>query len=347
MPSQKDFVALHAAEDINSKTDGENALLRITGLPGKGRGFVAVQPIAAGTCVQIALPLAAVVSQEWIPETCAWCFAFSYPKRMRVKFEKDLSFCSETCRDEYVSEHNHSAVCHRALDHAFRHGVPSHPHIQTGTAEEAEKKEEENEVEDELSAAWQKRLQGLTPTAELSNAERTMARLIATVLSNPLWQEELGEVEDNERAFFERHDEEDQTDVMRLYLFVARALETTPVAGQLSTSKAFRFIYFREMSNSFGLWEGTGEQGVTDDQELLGWGIYPSAVYFNHSCEPNIIKLRRGRYLQFVATRDIRPGEEACIAYGSVEDPTPERRKRLLEHYHFWCTCTRCNRESA
>ncbi|ORY99923.1 hypothetical protein BCR43DRAFT_484552 [Syncephalastrum racemosum] len=340
MPSQKDFVALHAAEDINSKTDEKNALLRIASLPGKGRGFVAVQPIPAGTCVQIASPLAAVVSQEWIPETCGWCFAFSYPKRMRVKFEKDLSFCSEPCRDEYVSEHNNIAAAHRALDHAFRHGVPSHPHIEQIT-------EEDEDEEDGLSAIWHKGLQGLTPTAELSNADRTMARLIATVLSNPLWQEELAEVEDNERAFFERHDEEDQADVMRLYLFIARALETTPVAARLSTAKAFRFIYFREMSNSFGLWEGTGEQGVTDDQELLGWGIYPSAVYFNHSCEPNVIKLRRGRYLQFVTTRDIQAGEEACIAYGSVEDPTTERRKRLLEHYHFWCTCTRCNREAS
>ncbi|KAI9319328.1 hypothetical protein BX666DRAFT_1830835, partial [Dichotomocladium elegans] len=105
-----------------------------------------------------------------------------------------------------------------------------------------------------------------------------------------------------------------------------------------------RAIYFRENANSFGLWEMPhgDNQGVTDDLELLGWGLYPSAVYFNHACDANITKTRDGRNMLFVANRDIEPGQEACIAYGSVEEPVLERQRRLLENYHFLCTCDRC-----
>ena len=116
----------------------------------------------------------------------------------------------------------------------------------------------------------------------------------------------------------------------------------------------FRAIYFREMANSFGLWEMSSQQeqkendgNVTDDLELLGWGIYPSAVYFNHACNANVRKIRDGRKMVFIAKCDIEEGEEACISYGCVEDTVEERRKRLLEHYHFLCACNRCEQELA
>ncbi|KAI8094830.1 uncharacterized protein B0P05DRAFT_439039, partial [Gilbertella persicaria] len=104
----------------------------------------------------------------------------------------------------------------------------------------------------------------------------------------------------------------------------------------------FRAIYFRERANSFGLWEMSPDGTVTDDLELLGWGIYPSAVYFNHACDANVNKIREGRQLKFIANRTIQKGQEACISYGSVHDTVDIRRARLFEHYHFMCACTQC-----
>ncbi|KAI8073705.1 hypothetical protein BDF21DRAFT_302151, partial [Thamnidium elegans] len=110
----------------------------------------------------------------------------------------------------------------------------------------------------------------------------------------------------------------------------------------------FRSIFFRERANSFGLWEMSNDEvanasgGVSDDLELLGFGIYPSAVYFNHSCDANVIKVRDGRSMKFISRRMIDEGEEACISYGSVDDDVHNRRQRLLEHYHFLCQCIRC-----
>ncbi|KAI9358700.1 hypothetical protein BD770DRAFT_320528 [Pilaira anomala] len=114
----------------------------------------------------------------------------------------------------------------------------------------------------------------------------------------------------------------------------------------------FRSIYFRERSNSFGIWEKSneleedhGDGVVSDDLELLGFGLYPSAVYFNHSCDANVMKVREGRQIQFISKRMLEEGEEACISYGSVHEDVYERRQRLLENYHFICQCTRCIQE--
>ncbi|KAI8097280.1 uncharacterized protein BX664DRAFT_326010 [Halteromyces radiatus] len=112
------------------------------------------------------------------------------------------------------------------------------------------------------------------------------------------------------------------------------------------TPSLFRAIYYREMANSFGLWEqqsiSKDASVVTDDLELLGFGIYPSAVYFNHSCDANAIKLRHGRQMQFYTKQAISQGEEVCISYGDVDASLLERQQRLLDHYYFLCSCPRC-----
>ncbi|GAA5815882.1 hypothetical protein MFLAVUS_009401 [Mucor flavus] len=143
-------------------------------------------------------------------------------------------------------------------------------------------------------------------------------------------------------------------DVMALYCFFARAmtkpLHKVPVNAGI-THDLFRSIFFRERANSFGLWEMGNDEvanatgGVSDDLELLGFGIYPSAVYFNHSCDANVIKVRDGRSMKFISRRMIDEGEEACISYGSVDEDVRGRRQRLLENYHFVCQCTRCIQE--
>jgi len=143
-------------------------------------------------------------------------------------------------------------------------------------------------------------------------------------------------------------------DVMALYTFFSRALtdplNQVPALANVD-HRLFRSIYFREKANSFGLWEmgdsgvSLADGGVTDDLELLGWGIYPSAVYFNHSCDANVVKVRENRQIKFIARRMIEKGQEACISYGSVGEDVNERRARLMSHYHFLCQCTRCIQE--
>ncbi|KAJ9656395.1 Histone-lysine N-methyltransferase set-6 [Neophaeococcomyces mojaviensis] len=95
-------------------------------------------------------------------------------------------------------------------------------------------------------------------------------------------------------------------------------------------------------------------EGITDgDQsgEFLGWGVWPEASFFNHSCRPNVTKERKGRIWLFrINTTDlIASGQQLCITYlgGDERDlDVHERRKRLQEQWGFVCQCDRCTEES-
>ncbi|KAK5193285.1 Histone-lysine N-methyltransferase set-6 [Exophiala xenobiotica] len=107
-----------------------------------------------------------------------------------------------------------------------------------------------------------------------------------------------------------------------------------------------RAIQSRTTHNSFGLrsLDEGGELG-TAGSECFGFGVWPAASYWNHSCEPNLTKQRNGRMWKFWASRDIRAGEELCISYlgGDERDmDTAERREKLTRIWGFECQCARC-----
>ncbi|KAI9487910.1 hypothetical protein BDB00DRAFT_850978 [Zychaea mexicana] len=457
----KDFVAVHGHPEEKHRHGNQQGdhWLKACSLQGKGRGFVATQRVAAGTRVHTAEPLAAVVSQEWVPETCAWCFHFTYPKRMRFKADitlpttadpannstkrkkkqnalmtttiKDVMFCSESCRKQFHF-HGHSEDESNLLlrsYHALEQEYNSRQKQHREYPEECNDKDDGHDIQlfdseqvditdDDQLSHWINRI--WTSITRYScfvqsqqrwipdNAERTMMRLVACCLARRQSEAEYLFSERQHQAAVPKFDDLLNVQCNEL-TYVRRILDGINSDGiKSSTDRAterkqrelpdellhiinmysffvsatsslfdcphavFRAIYFREMSNSFGLWEMSQQQqkekysknssdvafsddvddasddigNVTDDLELLGWGIYPSAVYFNHSCKANVKKIRDGRNMVFIAKHDIEQGEEACISYGCIEDSVQERRKRLLEHYHFICACTRCEEES-
>ncbi|RUS29986.1 hypothetical protein BC938DRAFT_479982 [Jimgerdemannia flammicorona] len=101
-----------------------------------------------------------------------------------------------------------------------------------------------------------------------------------------------------------------------LYLLLRAALPTSPshTTAFLALDHAtFRAVYYRELANSFGIWDPpictSASKG--QEQELLGYAIHPRAVYFNHSCAPNVTKDRVGRMMRFVTNRCVEElGEE-------------------------------------
>jgi SET domain-containing protein len=109
---------------------------------------------------------------------------------------------------------------------------------------------------------------------------------------------------------------------------------------RLVKSTAYPFLS-RHLSNSFGIWE----LPITSESENLGSAMYPSASYFNHSCSPNVMKVRLGREIQFVTSREVHSGEELCISYGHTERAVEERRQVLQDCWGFDCNCNRCINE--
>lgn len=99
----------------------------------------------------------------------------------------------------------------------------------------------------------------------------------------------------------------------------------------------------RDSHNSFGI------RSLDDGgDEFLGYGVWPLASFFNHSCSPNVGKKRLGRGWNFWTSRRVEKGEELCISYmggDEVELDLRERRKRLSETWVFECGCIRCEME--
>ncbi|KAJ2721590.1 hypothetical protein GGI07_003881 [Coemansia sp. Benny D115] len=150
------------------------------------------------------------------------------------------------------------------------------------------------------------------------------------------------------------------------YMLLARAWKRTfgNTGSSAPTHRLFRAVYYREKANSFGIWDcpaatadadtdtdtdtdgSSGKDIDLSESECVGFAIYPSAVYFNHSCAPNVAKSRSERTYRFTSRRDIACDEELFIAYGSVSESAAERRKRLAEHFFFECSCERCIAET-
>lgn len=94
------------------------------------------------------------------------------------------------------------------------------------------------------------------------------------------------------------------------------------------------------LSNAFGIWSNSNNP--QEDKEYYGFGVYPCASFFNHSCDPNLIKMRVNNKLVFKTKRKIEPGEELCIDYGNYLDEDVLIRQSQLKEWFFDCGCTKC-----
>ena len=90
--------------------------------------------------------------------------------------------------------------------------------------------------------------------------------------------------------------------------------------------------------NSFGAYRAGGA-----GREPIATAVLVFASYFNHSCDPNVVRVMTGTAeARFYAARDIKKGEWVCISYAEPDKPLAERRASLLKNYRFLCRCSRC-----
>ena len=111
----------------------------------------------------------------------------------------------------------------------------------------------------------------------------------------------------------------------------------------------------KEECNSFGLYTFSYE-GRKRPRQSYGVAIYPHAIYFNHSCCPNVghvspettLEKPKGGEMIFYAVNDMEANVEACISYVALDDEesTAERRGFLKDVFHFDCDCQRCVSET-
>mmetsp|Transcript_9058 Transcript_9058/g.10055 ORF Transcript_9058/g.10055 Transcript_9058/m.10055 type:complete len:481 (+) Transcript_9058:166-1608(+) len=97
-------------------------------------------------------------------------------------------------------------------------------------------------------------------------------------------------------------------------------------------------MYCQHRVNMFGIWGDTGE--------CLGYGVYPRASFFNHSCWPNATfgrcKTQLSPFMEFTSVYDIAKDAEVCISYIDISTGLKDRRECLSDKYFFVCKCDRC-----
>lgn len=120
----------------------------------------------------------------------------------------------------------------------------------------------------------------------------------------------------------------------------ANYLLPTPAAMD---EEEFLEVYCKHRVNMFGLWGNTGE--------CLGYGVYPKASAYNHSCWPVATFYKNTSltvpHMDFLTVFPVAAGAEVCISYIDISANLATRRSTLLDKYFFHCTCERCSWQEA
>ncbi|KAL6706955.1 Histone-lysine N-methyltransferase set-6 [Coniothyrium glycines] len=341
-----------------------SALFEIRHTPNAGRAVFAAREIGKDTSIWRSDDLALfVLLREYRREVCGQCFRYEYGRDLDIKDKAvGFAFCSKECRDKW-------------------RGWNGEVGVQAWTAVEklvkGRSKEDDDMVDidaprptsNQITQAWESvaaqaaliratrnaEAPGNAQSAEIVSVtkqhkkalqkaliQRISPEAMSFCVSGILWRYYHAQEWDKVLALAADdtpyNSAEDLQAFTRTYLHLL-AILPLPLLP-LVTFETIFVLSSRDSHNSFGI------RSLEDDgSEFFGYGCWPAASYFNHSCGPNIDKQREGRVWHFRAGRDIEKGEELCITYLSGEERKLSRGKRMLTLKNNWgfdCGCQRC-----
>lgn len=340
-----------------------STLFEIRQTPHSGRAVFATQDIPADTlvwrCDDVALY---VIIRDYRREVCGECFGYEHGRDLRVREASvGFAFCSVGCWDQWKL---------RAGELGVQAWTAVESLVRKRSKEDADMADvglPRPQAED-IKAAWEAAEMQAALIRVAREAERKAANGIATVqvtkqhrkalqkalmqpiapeilsfcLSGILWKrnnprdwDKLLALADDDTPYL---DADNLLAFTRSYLHLLAILplDLLPAVDP----EMLLLLSSRDAHNAFGI------RSLEDEgSEYFGYGCWPAASYFNHSCGPNVEKNREGREWFFRAGRDICKGEELCITYLSGEErksDREQRRKMLSENWGFDCACVRC-----
>lgn len=339
--------------------------------PSAGRAVFATRNIPADTLVYRADDLAlSVLLREYRREVCGQCFGYEYGRDLSIRDQGvGFAFCNQECRDQWRREIGEIGVQAwtaveklvkgrgkedsemvdielprpkpKEIDKAWE-GVKAQAALiriarqgerdQAGTSNNGNLETTEGvQVTKQHKKALQKALlQPISPDV--------MSFCVSGILwryNRPPEWERVAALATDATPY---HNADDLQAFTRSYLHLLAVLPL-PLLDLLTPETLF-ILSSRDSHNSFGI------RSLEDDgSEFFGYGCWPAASYFNHSCGPNIEKRREGRMWEFRTGMDVEEGEELCITYLSGEERKLSRGKRrvtLKRNWGFECACDRC-----
>ncbi|KAK4508068.1 hypothetical protein PRZ48_001805 [Zasmidium cellare] len=340
----------------------DSDLFEVREIPNAGRGVVARCDIPAGTVMlESGPPAFHVIFKIYGKETCGYCFYWDRGRTLPVRDHTTAKvFCSEECRESWIQEQGKVGVnAWLSLQDFLRprgRGTNADEEMGDGLKPqpvEIERVWQETERQAKLLRVYR---QSKTPQTKADRKavqaimRKTGEAIDADILSYFLcgtlfrykeptrWNDEVSILAMDDQPYKTQKDLESSCNSY-LHLVSILPLELLPHF----TSELCRTLVRADNHNAFGI-----RSGGEDSEEYMGYGVYPSASYFNHSCSPNLRKQRIGRQWQFTAGQDISLGDQCCISYlgGDERDLSfSDRQRRLKDTWGFDCSCERCANE--
>ncbi|KAF2172278.1 hypothetical protein M409DRAFT_17511 [Zasmidium cellare ATCC 36951] len=340
----------------------ESGWFEVRDIPNAGRGVIARCDVPAGTLMlQSGPPAFHVVFKLYGKETCAYCFHWDRGRTLPIRDHTTAKvFCSESCRAGWAQEQGKAGVdawlCLADFLRARGRGTNADEEMGDGARPQPGEIETAWQEADRQAKILRVSRESKTPQSKLDRkATLAIMRKIGEAIDSDVlsyllcgllyrykdptrWADEVLSLAMDDEPYKTQKDLESNCNSY-LQLVSVLPLELLP----LITPELCRTIVRADNHNAFGI-----RSGGEDSEEYMGYGVYPSASYFNHSCAPNLKKQRVGRQWQFTAGLDISLGDQCCISYlgGDERDMNFEdRQRRLKEAWGFDCGCGRCTDE--
>lgn len=330
-----------------------------------GRGVFANQLIPTGTHLLTCPDLAyGIVFREYRREVCNWCFAYEQGDILPVRENRAaLVWCTDECKDKWLEEHGEIGVeAYAVVEDLARRQAKSIAKDEGTPDTDMTAQVIAGPTHDDVDEAWKKaelaaeQILEARRSPRLSKPQRkALAKALETKLESMVINHAISGILASRNhpdiwvtveelyASPQPYNTFDQLQAhlsSYLHLLALLPLELLPNC----TKEVMMTSLNRDSHNSFGI------RSLDDDaSEMFGYGTWPSASYWNHSCSPNIRKVRVGREWTFTTDRDVQEGEELCITYIGGEEKelgVAARREELEKAWKFTCGCKRCRDEA-
>lgn len=343
-------------------------LLAIKETTESGRGVYAATSIPKDTLLLETDHLAAkIVYREYRKEVCAQCFKYDGGRNLPFKNPSAaIAFCGKECQDVFEEE-DASIGGMRTLALQAMEGLKGKvtPWLIDNNNDQSPRPTREQLLDHWIKAEeTATRILTARSSAHPSKSHRRaladallvqpvhdilgflLSGILCVAYSPDLWNDIL-ELESNTQPYVSVAALE-----MHICSYHHLLAACPPDLLPFITSTNLRLLAEKSSHNVFNLWsqdllvvEGDGAENSGGGSECLGYGLFPRASYFNHSCAPNVRKKREGRMWRFWTDEDVGEGDMLCITYLGGDEKDMRRGERMGKLKGLWgfdCGCVRC-----
>ncbi|CAI5758826.1 unnamed protein product [Candida verbasci] len=289
--------------------DSNSQYYRIGNTKYGGRGCFAIEEIENDTIIHISeSPLSSTISKPFKKEVCQLCFKYEFGKYMKFKVSQKVNkdqhcsiwFCSQECEDNFKK--------HDVNDIYINNLLNCEKYYLLGLSKpEIEAKEPKGDLNETINEEWAKvdlwneKIANMKPSKLLNLIPRIddSEYLEIKYVIGVLFQIFEGETSENRELSLFKELQSSEIEKYHRYPYLLYSYINIYKFVKLTCSKelqkyitpdSIRSIIGKNLSNAFGIWSESNSKD--EDKEFLGFGVYPSASFFNHSCDPNLIKIR-------------------------------------------------------